>query len=110
MLQCRQRHWLAARQQGRGDHAVAAGQTTWHDYARYVIDHARRAGVPLKTPADGIAPVPTSAFPTPARRPGNSRLSTAKLQAAFELVLPDWQQGVARMLDEILPATQAPKG
>lgn len=85
-------------------HAVAAGQTTWHGYARYVIDHARRAGVPLKTPADGIAPVPTSAFPTPARRPNNSRLSTARLQAAFDLALPDWQQGVARMLDEILPA------
>lgn len=90
-------------------HAVAAGETTWHGYARYVIEHARRAGVPLKTPADGIAPVPTSAFPTPARRPNNSRLSTAKLQAAFELVLPDWQQGVARMLDEILPLAQAPK-
>lgn len=90
-------------------HAVAAGETTWHGYARYVIEHARRAGVPLKTPADGIAPVPTSAFPTPARRPNNSRLSTAKLQAAFDLVLPDWQQGVARMLDEILPAAQAPK-
>jgi len=90
-------------------HAVAAGETTWHGYARYVIEHARRAGVPLKTPADGIAPVPTSAFPTPARRPNNSRLSTAKLQAAFELVLPDWQQGVARMLDEILPPAQAPK-
>ena len=90
-------------------HAVAAGQTSWHGYARFVIEHARRAGVPLKTPADGIAPVPTSAFPTPARRPNNSRLDTAKLQSAFHLVLPDWQQGVARMLDEIVPATQAPK-
>jgi dTDP-4-dehydrorhamnose reductase len=46
--------------------------------------------------------VPTSAFPTPARRPLNSRLSTRKLQQTFGLVLPPWQQGVDRMLREIL--------
>ena len=48
------------------------------------------------------APVPTSAYPTPARRPLNSRLNTARLQATFGLTLPHWQQGVARMLAEIL--------
>ena len=46
--------------------------------------------------------MPTSAFPTPASRPLNSRLDTRKLQTTFGLVLPDWQQGVARMLTEIL--------
>ena len=46
--------------------------------------------------------MPTSAFPTPARRPHNSRLDNARLQAAFGLRLPPWQQGVARMLTEIL--------
>lgn len=86
-------------------HAVAAGQTSWHGYASYVIAHARRAGVPLKVSPDAIAPVATSAFPTPAQRPNNSRLNTAKLQQAFDLILPDWQLGVARMLDEILPAS-----
>ena len=86
-------------------HAVAAGQTSWHGYASYVIEHARRAGVPLKVSPEAIAPVATSAFPTPAQRPNNSRLNTAKLQQAFDLVLPDWQLGVARMLDEILPAS-----
>ncbi|MDD0810228.1 dTDP-4-dehydrorhamnose reductase [Curvibacter sp. RS43] len=88
-------------------HAVAGGQTSWHGYASFVIEHARRAGVALKTAPDAIAPVPTSAFPTPAKRPQNSRLSTAKLQQALGLQLPHWQQGVARMLDEILPP--APK-
>ena len=88
-------------------HAVAGGQTSWHGYASFVIEHARRAGVALKTAPDAIAPVPTSAFPTPAKRPHNSRLSTAKLQQALGLQLPHWQQGVARMLDEILPP--APK-
>jgi len=46
--------------------------------------------------------VPTSAFPTPAARPNNSRLNTGKLQATFGLALPDWQAGVARMLRETL--------
>ena len=81
-------------------HAVAAGETSWHGYARFVIEHARQRGRELKVQA--IDPVPTSAFPTPARRPHNSRLSTQKLQQVFGLRLPPWQQGVERMLTEIL--------
>jgi dTDP-4-dehydrorhamnose reductase len=46
--------------------------------------------------------VPTTAFPTPAKRPLNSRLDTTRLQATFGLRLPPWQQGVERMLTEIL--------
>ena len=46
--------------------------------------------------------MPTSAFPTPARRPHNSRLNTTRLQTTFGLTLPPWQQGVARMLTETL--------
>jgi len=46
--------------------------------------------------------VASSAFPTPARRPLNSRLSTAKLRNTFGLALPPWQQGVERMLAEVL--------
>ena len=52
-----------------------------------------------------MLPVATSAFPTPAKRPLNSRLNTAKLQAAFGLTLPRWQQGVDRMLYEVLAST-----
>jgi dTDP-4-dehydrorhamnose reductase len=81
-------------------HAVAAGETSWHGYASFVIEQARRRGRALAV--QRIDPVPTSAFPTPARRPHNSRLSTAKLQAAFGLRLPPWQQGVERLLAEIL--------
>jgi dTDP-4-dehydrorhamnose reductase len=46
--------------------------------------------------------VPTRDFPTPAVRPLNSRLDTTRLQATFGLMLPPWQQGVERMLAEIL--------
>lgn len=83
-------------------HLVANGTTSWHGYARFVVAHALEAGVALKTTVDAIDPVPTSAFPTPARRPHNSRLDTGKLRTAFDLTLPDWQQGVKRMLTEIL--------
>jgi dTDP-4-dehydrorhamnose reductase len=81
-------------------HLAAAGETSWHGYASFVLDFARRSGVQLK--ADAIAPVPTSAFPTAARRPHNSRLDTARLREMFDLTLPHWQTGVARMLTEIL--------
>jgi len=83
-------------------HLVAAGETSWHGYASFVIDYARHAGVDIKISPDAIKPVPTSAFPTPARRPFNSRMDTTKLQHAFDLQLPLWQNGVARMLEEIL--------
>lgn len=82
-------------------HLAAAGETSWHGYARYVVEHATRSGMSLKTSPDAVDPVPTAAFPTPAMRPGNSRLNTAKLRDSFGLTLPEWQQGVARMLSEI---------
>ncbi|TCS38387.1 dTDP-4-dehydrorhamnose reductase [Paucimonas lemoignei] len=83
-------------------HLVASGTTSWHGYASFIVAHAQQDGVALKASVDAIDPVPTSAFPTPAKRPHNSRLDTSKLQAAFDLTLPDWQQGVQRMLTEIL--------
>ncbi len=86
-------------------HLVAAGETSWHGYASFVIDYARRNGVALKVAPDAIKPVPTSAFPTPAMRPHNSRMDTSKLQRTFDLHLPDWQVGVERMLSEVLEKT-----
>jgi len=83
-------------------HLVAAGETSWHGYAQYVIEAARRAGRPIRVAPDAVAAIATAAYPTPARRPHNSRLATDKLRAAFGLVLPDWQTGVERMLSEIL--------
>ena len=83
-------------------HLVAGGETTWHGYARFVLEQAVAAGVEIKATPDAVDAVPTSAFPTPATRPHNSRLSTHKLQATFGLTLPDWQVGVARMLRETL--------
>ena len=83
-------------------HCVAGGETSWHGYARHVIEWAYGHGVSLKVAADAVHPVPSSAYPTPAQRPLNSRLSTARLQIAFGLNLPHWQAGVDRMLAEVL--------
>jgi dTDP-4-dehydrorhamnose reductase len=83
-------------------HLVALGETSWHGYASHVIAQARHLQPEQGLKVTDIAPVPTSAFPTPAKRPLNSRLSTHKLQQAFGLVLPPWQQGVNRMLAEML--------
>jgi len=83
-------------------HCVAGGETNWNEYAKYVIAQAQKMQPAIEIKAKEVAPVPTSAFPTPAVRPHNSRLSTRKLQSTFGLQMPHWQQGVARMLAEIL--------
>jgi len=83
-------------------HAVAQGETSWHGYAAHVIEFARAKGLPIKVAADAIAPVPTSTFPTPAKRPHNSRMNTGKLRSTFGVNLPGWQVGVDRMLTEVL--------
>ncbi len=93
-------------------HLSASGSTSWHGYAQFVIERARakqaqgsspnQAGQTIKVAPDAVQAIPTSAYPTPAQRPLNSRLNTQKFQTTFGLTLPHWQQGVARMLDEIL--------
>jgi dTDP-4-dehydrorhamnose reductase len=83
-------------------HLVAGGETTWHGYASFIIDFARQFGIEIKVEPEAIQQVPTSAFPTAAKRPLNSRLNACKLQNTFDLDLPHWQTGVARMLTEFL--------
>lgn len=84
-------------------HLVASGVTTWHDYAALVFDEARKAGIELAITT--LNAVPTRAYPTPARRPNNSRLNTDKFQQNFDLVLPAWETGVKRMLAELFTTT-----
>lgn len=84
-------------------HCVAAGETSWHAYACFVLERARQMGWTLKAGPQQVAPIPTASYPTPARRPLNSRLSTQKLQTTFGLRLPHWQVHAGRMLQEIAP-------
>ncbi len=81
-------------------HAVAAGATSWHGYARLVIEWARAQGQQVLVAPGAIEAVPSSAYATAAQRPLNSRLDTRKLEAAFGLQMPPWEAGVLRMLTE----------
>jgi dTDP-4-dehydrorhamnose reductase len=83
-------------------HVAAAGETTWNGYARFVVGKAQQAGDNIKAGPGQVERVPSSAYPTPARRPHNSRLDTSRFRSTFGLVLPPWQQGVGRMLQEVL--------
>ncbi|MBE0474991.1 dTDP-4-dehydrorhamnose reductase [Rhodoferax sp.] len=83
-------------------HLVASGCTTWFEYAKHALAQAQKVQPTITLTAREVTPVPTSDFPTAARRPYNSRLDTSKLQAVFGLTLPDWQLGVNRMLAETL--------
>ncbi|WP_249582807.1 dTDP-4-dehydrorhamnose reductase [Pseudomonas viridiflava] len=82
-------------------HLAAAGETSWHGFARFVLEHAERNGVALKVPSDKVGAIDTAAYPLPAARPRNSRLALDKIETTFQLKMPPWQQGVQRMLDEI---------
>lgn len=83
-------------------HLVAKGETCWHRYAQYVIEKAREKGVEIKCSSEAILPIPTEQFPVPATRPKNSRLNTTKLENNFDIVMPNWQIYVDRMLTEYL--------
>ena len=84
-------------------HLTAAGEASWFDYAQYVLALARQARPQgVKTAAGGVQPIASSQYPAAARRPLNLRLDTRRLQAAFGLQMPPWQQGVTRVLREIL--------
>jgi dTDP-4-dehydrorhamnose reductase len=83
-------------------HVAAAGETSWHGYARHVIEFARAHGAPIRVAAEAIRPIPSAAYPQAATRPKNSRLDTTTFRAAFDVALPAWQPGVDRMLSEVL--------
>jgi dTDP-4-dehydrorhamnose reductase len=85
-------------------HLAAGGETSWHGYANQVLALARLIDSAIKIKAIEVAPVPSSAFATAARRPLNSRLDCQKLQAKFEITLPNWAGGVERMMREVCEA------
>jgi dTDP-4-dehydrorhamnose reductase len=82
-------------------HASGAGETTWHGFASEIIRLAA-----LKNPAKPYAtliPIPTADYPTPARRPENSRLDCSKVATTFGYRMPAWQQSLAETMAEIAP-------
>ncbi|MFT3756889.1 MAG: dTDP-4-dehydrorhamnose reductase [Pseudoxanthomonas sp.] len=80
-------------------HLTANGETNWHGFAEAIFDGAVQRGLLAKAPK--VLPITTADYPTPARRPTYSRLDTSKLQHDFGIVVPDWRDGLTRVLDEI---------
>jgi dTDP-4-dehydrorhamnose reductase len=83
-------------------HCAASGETSWHGYAQFVIQWARKRGHAVKVAPEKLMAISTADYPTAARRPLNSRLVTHKLRSTFNVSLPHWQVGVERMLTEVL--------
>ena len=81
-------------------HLVASGETSWFEYANYIFEQAKNLGVNLAI--QQVNPIPTVAYPTPAKRPHNSRLNNQKIQQAFQIYLPDWKVHVQRIVIEVL--------
>ncbi len=77
-------------------HLAHAGATTWDEFAQSIFQAARELGVQLSVKnVEGIA---TKDYPTPARRPANSRLATDKAQDKLKVSLPPWQAGLGECL------------
>lgn len=85
-------------------HLSAQGSTSWHGYAAHIVREAAARGFNLALTLDALKPIPTTDYPTPAKRPQNSRLSCAKLTDCFDLPLPTWQEGVNDVIDRLAPA------
>lgn len=85
-------------------HLTAAGESNWNEYARFVIDLAEQSGMALRVKPSEVKAIPSEAYPVPAERPKNSRLSCEKLERTFNLRLPDWRYHVRRTMRELTEA------
>ena len=83
-------------------HLAAAGETSWRDFAVLVLAEAQKLGAALKASPETVEAIGTSDYPTPAKRPANSRLDTQKLRKAFGIHLPPWQAPVQRVVAELV--------
>ena len=99
-------HCLRARRAGMIDngvyHLAASGDTSWCNYACYIAETLQALGAPVTVTQQFIKPIASEHYPTPAKRPLNSRLNTQKLQTRFGLTLPHWKLGVKRALMDAL--------
>tara|TARA_B110000971_G_C20028184_1_gene509957 strand:+ start:1014 stop:1907 length:894 start_codon:yes stop_codon:yes gene_type:complete len=83
-------------------HLVAAGETSWHGFVQYMVSAAQKNGEVFRVTSDKIQAITTEQYPTPAKRPANSRLESKKIAKTFKLLMPSWQTHVDRMIAEIV--------
>lgn len=77
-------------------HLTAKGQASWFDFAKEIAAHLQSQGKRVAT----LHPIPSSAYPTPAQRPLNSRLDCSRLEHAWQVQLPDWQSALNECLND----------
>ncbi len=80
-------------------HMCNSGQTSWHGFAEAIFAEARACGMELKV--QSVEPIPSSAYPTPAQRPLNSRLDCSTLRDTLGITLPDWREGLKEAMEII---------
>ena len=83
-------------------HLTASGATTWYGFARAILEQARAIHPSVELLAREISPIPSEAYPLPAKRPKNSRLDGAALKARFGIALPQWDAALRMCLEETL--------
>lgn len=83
-------------------HLTATGQTTWHGFARYIVQQMMAQGLLPTVQPDAVLPIPSADYPTPAQRPTYSHLDTSKLEQQLDLQLPHWQYHVRRAVQQLL--------
>lgn len=83
-------------------HLSPRGETSWHGFAKEIFKQAAEAGEKLTLNAENAHAIPTSAYPTPAQRPLNSRMDVMKLETTLNIQLPDWRSQLALTLGEYL--------
>ena len=83
-------------------HVAATGETSWHGYAKAVVEAAIKCGLETKLTPEQIKAVTTQENPMPAPRPANSRLDTTKVRTVFSVSLPKWQQEVEKVVKELV--------
>jgi len=83
-------------------HVAAAGETSWYGYACHIVERLARAGVPLAVTPERVTPITAAEYGSKATRPSNSLLDTSRLRSALGIELPDWQDGVDRVLAQLI--------
>ncbi len=83
-------------------HLAAGGTTSWHGFARFILEQAINHGARLSATSENVLPIPASDYPLPAKRPSNSQLATKKISQTFGLKLPAWQMHAKRVVAELV--------
>ena len=91
--------WRTADRTGMGQtyHLAGSGEASWADFARHIFDECRALGLP----SSAVEPIPTSQWPTRARRPANSRLDCAKFARDFGFLMPAWRASAKQTIGRL---------